>query len=472
MQPVQPQQPQSQQPPQQPWFAHPGYGAAPYGSPQQPAQQPAQQAAQQAAQQPAQQAAQQPGQPTAPQWSYDGPWMAQPGVPAQPHVGGLSKRTKVLGGAAALVLVAGAAVGGAAFGYSHAHQNSASGIASGGIGSTETPGSQGSQTQPHVPNGFPTPKGNGNSSSFNGGHATAAQMVGVVDIYTKLKYQQARAAGTGMVLTSDGEILTNNHVVEGATKIKVIVVSTNKTYAATVVGTDKLDDVAVLQLTQASGLSTVQTSVGLPSVGDSVTAVGNAMGAGGTPSAATGTVTAVNQSITTQSEAGVTGEHLTGLIEVNAQVISGDSGGPLYDSNNQVVGMDTAASSSGSGGGVGFAIPIEKALAIAQDIHSGIGGPRIHLGAVAFMGVSFQGTGTANGGAQIAAVLPRTPAQRAGLIAGDIIRSVDGHAVTSGDQLRTVLEQYKPGQSVSVTWADTQGGSHTASVKLIAGPAL
>lgn len=425
-----------------------------------------------------QQAASAPGQPAAagfqPQWSYDGPWAAQPGAPlAAPGAGsggGLPRRTKVLSGAAALVLVAGAAVGGAAFGYSHAHQNSAAGIATGGIGSTQTPG--GSQSG-NPPSGFPTPRGNGNSSSFNGGHATSQQMSGVVDIYTKLKYQQARAAGTGMILTSDGEVLTNNHVVEGATKIKVIVVATHRTYTASVVGTDKIDDVAVLQLANASGLSTVQTSTALPSVGDAVTAVGNAMGAGGVPSAATGSVTALNQSITTQSEGGVTGEHLVGLIQVNAQVISGDSGGPLYDANNQVVGMDTAASSANGGGGVGFAIPIEKALAIAQNMTSGIGGPRIHLGAPAFLGVEFSAEQVSqSGGAKIAAVLPRTPAARAGLITGDTITSISGKAITTGTQLRTVLSTYKPGDTVSVTWSDTQGGSHTQSVQLIPGPAL
>ena len=275
-----------------------------------------------------------------------------------------------------------------------------------------------------------------------------------------------------MVLTSNGEVLTNNHVVEGATKIKVTVVSTGQRYTATVVGTDKVDDVAVLQLANASGLSTVSADTDAAVTGEAVTAVGNAMGAGGVPSAAKGTVTGINRSITTQAEGGVTGERLTGMIEVNAQVVAGDSGGPLYNSDGKVIGMDTAASSSPAQS-TGFAIPISKALSIATQIVGGNGGGNITLGTPAFLGVQFsaQNFGQGGNGAVVGGVLRNTPAADAGLIAGDTIKSVDGTAVTSGTQLHTLLEKYKPGQSVSVSWTDTQGGSHTASVTLIAGPA-
>lgn len=393
----------------------------------------------------------------------------------------LTRRAKVLGVAAALVLVGGAAAGGVAFGFDHSSGSSASGIASGQVGSGATPGktqqSPPAQTPPtggkggnqHQKQGQ---RGGGHASSFAGGQATASQMVGVVDINTKLKYEVAKAAGTGMILTSNGEILTNNHVVEGATKIKVTVVATGKKYTATVVGTDKVDDVAVLQLTGASGLSTVTTDTSQVNVGDAVTAVGNAMGAGGTPSAAKGSVTGINRSITTQSEEGVDGERLTGMIQVNAQVIAGDSGGPLYNSADKVIGMDTAASSSPSQS-VGFAIPISKALSIATQIENGDAGGNIRLGVPGFLGVSFgssynQGS---QSGAVISGVVSNSPAAAQGLVQGDTIKSVDGTAITSGAQLKTVLSTYKGGDSVSLTWTDTQGGSHTASVKLIAGPA-
>jgi S1-C subfamily serine protease len=389
---------------------------------------------------------------------------------------------KLLGAATALVLVAGAGAGGAAFAYAHSHDSaSAAGIV-GGSGSSSPgvtdPNQVPGQTQPQWPQDGNQHRrgrhGDGSTSRFSTpGHASAEQSVGVVDINTNLKYQGARAAGTGMILTSDGEILTNNHVIEGATKIKVTVVSTGKKYVANVVGTDKVDDVAVLQLVGASGLHTVTFDTGTVQVGDAVTAVGNAMGAGGVPSAAEGSVTGLNRSITTQSEGGVDGERLTGLIEVNAMVVAGDSGGPLLDADGQVIGMDTAASSSPMES-TGFAIPISKALGIAHQIEAGDEGGNISLGVPAFLGVSFSDFAFGQGGpgAVVAQVLRNTPAARAGIVMGDTITSVDGTTVTSGEQLRTVLSHYEPGQSVTVTWTDTQGGSHTETVKLIPGPAL
>src|SRR5882757_1789430 len=177
--------------------------------------------------------------------------------------------------------------------------------------------------------------------------ATAAQQVGVVDINTVLTYQGAEAAGTGMVLTSSGEVLTNNHVVEGATSIKVTIVSTGATYTAKVVGTDPTDDVAVIQLQNASGLQTAKFGDSSDvKAGDAVTAVGNAGGTGGTPSAAKGSVTATGQTLTASDENGSNAETLTGMIEINAAVVAGDSGGPLYDADGNVIGMDTAASTS------------------------------------------------------------------------------------------------------------------------------
>jgi len=435
-------------------------------------------------------AAQSPGQYQMPTWNWAGPETTRDlyGVPRAATVpegprSSVSRRARVLCVVAAVVLAGGSAAGGVAFGYAHSGaSSSAAGIATGG-GSPSQPGAQG-QSPTAPPSAPPSTGGNGGhtqhqhrggrpSSITVPGQATPSQQVGVVDINTRLKYLGAKAAGTGMILTSDGEILTNNHVVEGATKIKVIVVSTGDKYVATVVGTDKVDDIAVLQLSGASGLTPVTTDTGTVSVGDAVVAVGNAMGAGGVPSAAKGTVTGLNRSITTQSEGGVQGERLTGMIQVNAQVISGDSGGPLYDTDDQVIGMDTAASSSPAQS-TGFAIPIARALLIATRMENGDAGGNISLGTPAFLGVQFRSGASYNqggAGAVISGVLPRTPAAKAGLITGDAITKVDGTAITSGDQLKTVLSQYQPDQTVSLTWTDTQGGSHTATVKLIAGPA-
>ena len=316
----------------------------------------------------------------------------------------------------------------------------------------------------------------GTGSSTGSGSATTAQSVGVVDINTVINYGAEEAAGTGIVLSSDGEILTNNHVIDGATTIKVTIVSTGKSYSATVVGDDPTDDVAVLQLSGASGLATAKlgdsSSV---AVGNTVTAVGNAGGTGGTPSAATGTVTALNQSITATDQGGGNSENLTGMIEINADIQAGDSGGPLYSTSGTVIGIDTAASSqSFNATTTGFAIPINKALSIAKQIETGTETSTIHIGPTAFLGVELGSGGASSfgsNGATISGVVDGSAAQQAGLAAGDTITAVNGQTVSSATDLSTALEGFQPGQKVTLTWVDSSGQSHSATVTLGSGPA-
>jgi S1-C subfamily serine protease len=322
--------------------------------------------------------------------------------------------------------------------------------------------------------GFGTGTGDGSGTEDGSGtgttrEATDAESVGVVDITTVIDYGSAEAAGTGIVLTSNGEILTNNHVVDGATKITVTVVSTGRSYSAGVVGTDAGDDVAVLQLAGASGLKTATLDDDTVAVGDAVTAVGNAGGTGGTPTAATGTVVALDQSITAGDETGSDSEQLTGMIEVNAAIEAGDSGGPLYDSEGEVIGIDTAASSGRSATTVGFAIPIAKAVAIADRIESGEDSETIQQGTPAFLGIQL--TQDAAGSATISGVVDGSPAADAGLQAGDTITAVNGSAVDTADALSTALATYDAGDRVRITWVDTTGTGHTATVTLVAGPA-
>jgi S1-C subfamily serine protease len=176
----------------------------------------------------------------------------------------------------------------------------------------------------------------------------------IVDVTSTLGFQHATAKGTGIVLTSNGEILTNNHVISGATSVSVTDIGNGKTYKATVVGYDQSHDVAVLQLSGASGLTTASTGdSSTVNTGDNVVALGNAGGKGGTPSVATGQVTALNQSITASDEGAGTSENLTGMIQTDANIQAGDSGGPLVNEHGQVIGMDTAASSSFQMGGSG-----------------------------------------------------------------------------------------------------------------------
>ena len=337
---------------------------------------------------------------------------------------------------------------------------------------TDTPSSSPLQQLPQQPGlGQQDPFGGSLAGSTDTTAATDDQQVGVVDIYTRLA-DGSEAAGTGMVITSDGEILTNNHVIEGSTTIKAVVVATGRTYDASVVGTDKGDDIAVLQLAHASGLDTVTTDTSDPvAVGDDVTGVGNAGGDGGDPSAASGTVVAVDQKITVRSESGSGKERLTGLIEVNADIISGDSGGPLYDADTEVVGMNTAAS-SGPGDVTGYAIPIATALAIADDIEAGRTTGGIQLGYPAFLGVALERSGGAGVGVAIAGVQTRSAAAEAGIRAGDAITSFDGVAITSARQLMRLVGGYEPGTRVSVSWTDSGGTAHTATVTLGQGPAV
>jgi S1-C subfamily serine protease len=289
-----------------------------------------------------------------------------------------------------------------------------------------------------------------------------------VDIYTVQKYNGAAAAGTGMVLTPNGEILTNNHVIRGATSIHVTVVSTGASYQAKVVGTAPTKDVAVIQLTGASGLTVANLGdSSAVRVRDQVTGVGNAGGVGGTPSAATGTVLAINKTISASDEGGLNAEKLHNMIITNAPIRSGDSGGPLYNAQDEVIGVDTAASTNGPSRG--FAIPINRAVSLAGEIEKGIETSSIHIGYPGFLGISL--ANGANGGAGVAGVLAGGAAAKAGLRGGDVITDVDGTAIRTGDQLQKTISGKQPGDKVSITYEDPRTGRHTVTVTLGTGPA-
>jgi S1-C subfamily serine protease len=328
------------------------------------------------------------------------------------------------------------------------------------------------------PNGLGGSNGSGSSngqSSVPGNWAQVASAIdpGVVDIETRLP--QGIGAGTGIVLTDSGEVLTNNHVIDGATQIAVTVSTTGDLYGASVVGTDPTDDIAVLQLDGASGLATIPIGDSdRVQVGDAVAAIGNAGGQGGDPDVAPGTVSALHQQITASDQGGGGAQTLTDMIQVDANVQPGDSGGPLVDANAKVVGIDAAASESGSryrtAAHEGFAIPINRAISIAKSIESNPNPPTQSGGQSAhgYLGVQVDPSSSARGAA-VVAVQSNSPAAKAGIRAGDVITAVDDDQIASADALTAVMQSHPAGDSVKVTWHSSDGSSHHATITLASG---
>lgn len=309
-----------------------------------------------------------------------------------------------------------------------------------------------------------------------GGQATAGVAAkvtpSVVDIYTTLP--GGSGAGTGMILTSSGDVLTNNHVVQGATSIRVIQVTTGRSYSAKVLGTDSTNDVAVLRLNGASGLTPISAGdSSAVTIGQPVVALGNAGGRGGAPSVVSGSVVATNRSITVGDTTGGPTQRLSGLIQTDAPIQPGDSGGPLVSTDAKVLGMDTAAS-VGNGrvaASEGYAIPINKALAIARQIQEGRPSSTVRIGVPGMLGVSVVPASLSLGtGAQVAGVAAGSPAAGAGLMPGDTITTVDGRPVASATALTTMIRSHSPGDRVRIGWVTASGTQRSATVTLIPGP--
>ena len=331
-------------------------------------------------------------------------------------------------------------------------------------------------TTPETPIQAATP---GTTPSAGSGTASAiAAKVdpAIVDINTTVG--SSRAAGTGMIISSTGEILTNNHVVSQSTSITVTVQGRSQTYSAHVVGVDISQDVAVIQIdSNISGLPTVKFADSSSlQVGDAVVAIGNALGQGGTPNATQGAITALNQTITA-SEGGGQSETLNGMVQSDAVIYEGDSGGALVNTSGQVVGMITAGQAQGfrsSASDVGFAIAANTAVGVVNRIRAHEQAADLTYGQVGFLGVSVQTLDafsaqqlglSVSSGALVTSVQPGSGAEAAGIARNSVITKVGGASVTSSDTLGTAIRSHRPGDGVSVTWVN-QGGSHTATVTL------
>jgi len=310
-------------------------------------------------------------------------------------------------------------------------------------------------------------------------NAVAAKVQpGVVDIYTQLASGVA-GAGTGVILSPDGEVLTNNHVIDGSTSIAVVHVSTGARYTAVVLGTVPSEDIALLKIQGAPNLPTVplgkSSSV---KVGDPVVALGNAGGVGGVPHTVSGTVQALNQTITATDIDGSHPETLAGLIQIDAPLEPGDSGGPLANRNGQVIGIDTAASATrrfrAVGDSAGFAIPIDRALALASQIRAGQASATVHLGYPGQLGVVMSDPVPSSGpatGVTVAEVMAGSAAASAGVVAGDTLTEVDGLDATSPDAVAAQIKKHRAGDKINFSWIDGSNRHRTATVILAAGPA-
>ena len=394
------------------------------------------------------------------------PWPPERPVPSQPHW----RRGLAIVAVIAMVLVGGALLGNASRGGS---------LFSGGSSSSaqsSAPASSSSSASSVNP-----PNNSGNVSGVTG-----KVQPGLVNIVTTLYGGAGQGAGTGMVISSNGEVLTNNHVIENAESISVEIAGDGSSHNAKVIGYDVADDVALVKIDNVSGLDTIP--IGDPSgvaVDDPIVVLGNALGRGGLATAASGTVTALNRQITATDADGSNAETLTNLIQVQADVQPGDSGGALVDSGGQVVGMTTAASSNGfrfqeSSNGVGFAIRIDTALSVIKQIRNGDEVDGVHVGSRGLLGVSLQretaltpggrggSTSTGNGAAVID--VQNGPAQDAGIRAGDTIVSIGDAKITSSTDLSTAIDKYHAGDKVDVGWTDSSGSVQHATLKLIEGP--
>ncbi len=306
----------------------------------------------------------------------------------------------------------------------------------------------------------------------------------VVDINTVVQTATATgaASGTGMIITSSGEVLTNNHVVDQSISISVTIAGHAGSYKAHVIGVSPTADVALIQIEGVSGLPTVtfadSTSV---KVGDPVVAIGNALGQGGTPALTQGQITAIDQTITA-SEGSGRSETLNGMLQSDAGISPGDSGGALVNSAGQVIGMITAGEAQGfrtTVSPIGYAVNTNSALSVVNQIRAGHASADVIIGPVGYLGVQIRDLNpqlAAQAGLNITsgplvwAVQAGSPAEQAGMARLSVITAIGGTSVDSSQTLGSALHAYKPGANVAVTWIDPGGASHTKTLTLTTGP--
>jgi S1-C subfamily serine protease len=305
----------------------------------------------------------------------------------------------------------------------------------------------------------------------------------LVDVETEIGSLGIGGAGSGIVLSSSGEILTNNHVINQATVVEVVTKGNQKRYSAKVVGYDRNHDVAVLQIQNPGKLypAAIGDSTAVR-IGEPILGIGNAGGAGGKPIRAPGKVNNIGRSISTSDELTGSTEQLRGLIEILADIRPGDSGGPLVNEAGQVIGVNTAASvnyKTSVPNGTGYAIPINDAMQIVRVIRGGRSTDEVHVGPTGIIGIAVAGPAlgpdghispNAKPGATITAVGYGSPGEDAGLQRGDTIVGLDGAPIDSPTRLTAITGRHSPGDRMTLEVVNQAGQRRTVAVVLKDGP--
>lgn len=304
------------------------------------------------------------------------------------------------------------------------------------------------------------------SSEISGVAEVAARLANsVVTISSQVTeaFSDGEATGTGVVVTSNGEILTNAHVVEGATEVRVRFAGDTEPVLARVLAADAGNDLALLKVNAAGLVAATFAKPGSVRVGDQVVAIGYALALDGGPSVTTGIVSALKRTIFTESGA------LNSLIQTDAAISSGNSGGPLANMRGEVIGINTAVArgdGNSAANNIGFAISVDETLAVLGQLREQAAGTTREEG---FLGVSLEARTDGGVGSIIATVQPDSPADGAGIDVGDIVLAVDGEPVNGQAGLVAAIRDRNPGDTISIDLV-RDGERITVSATLVARP--
>ncbi|MEU8896692.1 trypsin-like peptidase domain-containing protein [Nocardia sp. NPDC048505] len=303
---------------------------------------------------------------------------------------------------------------------------------------------------------------------------SAAVRPALVHISTSSRPFGLGAAGSGIVLTGDGQVLTSHHVVKGADTVTVTDVGNGEVYQATVLGYDSGADIALLELRGATDLPTAAIgNSGDVRMRDEVLAIGNAGGVGGTPTAIPGTITNLDSTIVALNSADLSRKALSGMFEVAAPVSSGQSGGALADRKGAIIGVITAASGDpdqkSAEGANGYAVPIDRAMRVVRQIRSGTPTDTVHVGPTATIGVIASNAQPPGSGARVEAAIFGMPAHAAGLLEGEVITALDDQPVTTTQSLQSALNLHRPNETVTLLVTGPHG-NRAVPVLLVVGP--